>query len=108
MTSQAKGMLTKYTEAKSGLSLALADAAKLEGQARDTGVELVKSEDTVRVLHEELAGLQELRRSQEAMLDNIKQVWEMCWQTLAYGNTFRPGPCLIMMIRWSQDRRFFF
>ena len=108
MTSQAKDMLTKYTEAKSGLSLALADAAKLEGQARDTGVELVKSEDTVRVLHDELAGLQELRRSQEAMLDNIKQVWEMCWHTLANGNTLKPGPRLIMMIRWSQYCRFFY
>ena len=61
-------------EAKSGFTETLRDTEELERRAKDTGVQLVTAEEQINLLKQEIQHLQNVRKEQEGLLEDINQV----------------------------------
>ncbi len=67
-------MILDYQNAKDGCALSLRDADEIERRSKETGIKLIETEEQMALLKSEILQLQNVKKEQEGLLDDIKKV----------------------------------
>ena len=67
-------MILDYQNAKDGCALSLRDADEIERRSKEAGIRLIETEEQTALLKSEILQLQNVKKEQEGLLDDIKKV----------------------------------
>ncbi len=91
-------MILDYQNAKDGCALSLRDADEIERRSKEAGIRLIETEEQTALLKSEILQLQNVKKEQEGLLDDIKKVSSTSLKLLTVICQLRAPPLILVMV----------